>query len=506
MLSQGLVTEINQRDNKILALEEAKAHLVQTLVEARRASGIGAAGMPRLPILDQLRHFPPRIETEIDTPVESKMQELIAIRIASRHGSSSKNSVVVDGDPYSSIADKEEEVVFSSDNGARSIVANGQKGSVSEIDAASDNCEAGSQEVKTTVDRQNVHPEKECINEYPGVSDTSSPPDRSTTKETLEQPREGSSVSHMSTSKRVSWATKNVLQPEAPVMRKKIAPEPESRTTRINSFSYPLHGNRVTVKPTTASMALDEGQHPHDKAEASGMTKIGNDTQDPCQDTYQHLAGKSPLDHVSEDHHQLPPEDDKKEDEAIGGSAATLFPPQPPLPRKPGMTEDNGDDMGDTIPLQVISRRPSGMGGLSSPSRTTCFDISTLPGTITVSTRPDGIVDHGHSSEAVRHVGSVKVTDDPPGSLRVGSGDERGNGQQKTQQDHGATGQQCAHGEKVSDVPRSRLLSGVAVLKHGSGRGKAKGKILRVSPDFSEVFYTAVGRCARSHLVPKIVS
>lgn len=39
----------------------------------------------------------------------------------------------------------------------------------------------------------------------------------------------------------------------------------------------------------------------------------------------------------------------------------------------------------------------------------------------------------------------------------------------------------------------SRLYGGVRVLKHGSWRG-ARPKVLRVTSDLTEVFYTAIGR------------
>lgn len=48
-----------------------------------------------------------------------------------------------------------------------------------------------------------------------------------------------------------------------------------------------------------------------------------------------------------------------------------------------------------------------------------------------------------------------------------------------------------------SETPvfRSRLVDGVPVLKYGGGRGKTpKPKVLWVTPDLSEIFYTQMGR------------
>lgn len=41
---------------------------------------------------------------------------------------------------------------------------------------------------------------------------------------------------------------------------------------------------------------------------------------------------------------------------------------------------------------------------------------------------------------------------------------------------------------------RSRLVEGVPVLKHAGGRGKPKAKVLWVTPDLSEIYYTQAGR------------
>lgn len=493
--------EIHQRDNKIRALEGAKAHLVQNLVEARRALGVGAAVTsepPQVAIPEQLRRSPRRKETEIEARVESKVHDVIAIETTSRHGSSSNNSAVVDGDLDSSVADKKEEVVFGSDNSVRAFVVSGQGGGGSTDEACSDTREVRPQELEI-MDRQSPDAERKCIDERPDASGTSHPPHRLTTHGKLERPREGSSVSAMSASKRVSWVAEDVSQLEVPVVRKKLAPEPEGGTARGHSFSYPVHGNRVTIKPTPATTSPgEEGQHPQDKA-GNGLSKTEDKHQDARQHICQHPTGKSPSDRVLGDHHQ--PQQEEKQDEAIGELRVTVFPPQPPLPLRPDTTEDSGDGKGDTPPLRP--RRPSDLGGLSPPSQTTCFDISTPTGTTTRPSRADTIADRDQASQALRPADKVQVTNGPLQQLGADSDSKRGVGHQETQ-DRVAVGQHGLRGKKISNVPKPRLLSGVPVLKRGSGRGNAKGKVLWVSPDFSEVFYTAIGRWAWSHVIPMI--
>lgn len=48
--------------------------------------------------------------------------------------------------------------------------------------------------------------------------------------------------------------------------------------------------------------------------------------------------------------------------------------------------------------------------------------------------------------------------------------------------------------ESETPVFRSRLVDGVPVLKYGGGRGKPKRKVLWVTSDLSEIFYTQTGR------------
>eukprot|EP00903_Cladosiphon_okamuranus_P016696 g15391.t2 len=57
-----------------------------------------------------------------------------------------------------------------------------------------------------------------------------------------------------------------------------------------------------------------------------------------------------------------------------------------------------------------------------------------------------------------------------------------------------------AGSEIGTDTPafRPRLVDGVPVLKYGGARGKPKPKVLWVTPDFSEIFYTQTGRTTNS--------
>ena len=48
--------------------------------------------------------------------------------------------------------------------------------------------------------------------------------------------------------------------------------------------------------------------------------------------------------------------------------------------------------------------------------------------------------------------------------------------------------------ESETTAFRSRLVDGVPVMKYGGGKGKPKPKVLWVTPDLSEIFYTQAGR------------
>ena len=90
---------------------------------------------------------------------------------------------------------------------------------------------------------------------------------------------------------------------------------------------------------------------------------------------------------------------------------------------------------------------------------------------------------HSSSSEAMKRSGSEA-------SRRTTAGVEG-----ETVRDEETTLAPRPEQEYISGATVPRLVGGIRVLKYGgSGRGKTKAKTLWVTPDLSEIYYTAIGR------------
>lgn len=301
--------------------------------------------------------------------------------------------------------------------------------------------------------------------------------------------------------------------------RKRLAPETVMHTGSI-PISYPHRGGRVTI-----SVPIPALQHPENYRHA-------NKSRDSAAVVSDNPAGTPAITSSNATHHIECTETEVNPETSV--SPAPLLQPS-------GRGDDSVEGSTRTTPLTL----PSSIGDTatstvhgsprsdSTPSNTpeaprdldrgatvepvvgrSGFDSEHEAGDDDTEEISEGV--HGDSSVAVRNpelqesirsiVGSDRARnsdltaesarDDGRAELKPDSPGAQGGGDEMRDE---AAPSETSVFEDVGNMsaPRSQLLGGVRVLKH-SAWGKAKPKILRVTPDLSEILYTAIGRWVHS--------
>lgn len=308
--------------------------------------------------------------------------------------------------------------------------------------------------------------------------------------------------------------------------RKQLTPQASEIPGRVTTISYPRCGNRATFTPMVASKITpamgkasdsirslkEAGIQREDETTASPVTaqaagKVPNDLgrlarRSKSEDKQVGLCGaqSSPLQQPSQnttvehspspqDARQLPctPSDKALPNDHPTSSTDTMSDPQRNVGTSVGDAEDIGGEGG------------GGRGGSGAATQT--------KGRENAEPREssDGLVDGGRiavtpgpsRSPVPAGNGDSDCPKPSPSNREEVGGVERGGLEVDAESRVPVPPRLEEVGreaEPETPVLRSRLVDGVPVLKYGGGRGKPKPKVLWVTPDLSEIFYTQAGR------------
>lgn len=588
MHRQELVDEIRQRDLKIHALEEAKAHLVTSLVKARRCSnsyGVPSEEQPQptSPHRVQLTSTEQEVRRNGGTASESRTNEIQAMFAAADMKTdlnhNTKGNIFIGPDVcLSSCSSEEMEGACGRNSDLQRLPSRNEppreaRGKIIIGSAVADTI---AQERQRTV-RENGHVGNDVVQYDRTTGYAERKTKTATTVKAPQRSQAGSSALPSSPAKTETSvvADKKEIRSVLPT-RKKLAPElaADDTRTRRSSISYPLRGNRVTVTPAAAAAAV-----PVEDKRLQGTAGDSGNTSPSKSDLREDPSTRALAHRTIETHHspgieradvrKNADDDDRCEDppgkpstgRALGldrdpsarplevGSSGGRSCSQPPLPRSLRRVASGAERT--PSPLSIPPR--AGWVNLSPPSEAMCFGVSTLTplrvpagngdkvatfvATILGRTVGDGddckiaeqevgqeksVNQHRREFLSPRYPHDPGAEPDSVGKKREESGGGDGvlpNGTRThnaktgiclsttTAENQGATVRDLEHQgtglppkisvlltKTASGASETRLLSGVSVLKHSGGWGEAKAKVLWVSPDLSEVFYTNKGR------------
>ena len=321
--------------------------------------------------------------------------------------------------------------------------------------------------------------------------------------------------------------------------RRQLNPQFAVIPGRVTTISYPRCGSRVTIERPVEKKPLSEDRSKEPKGSMEVVGRRAADVVEKAHDVDAEqmeapdatakayndadiLKAKAPddagkLEAQSECSEQASPRPEPPLPRPLGDDRAVGLTPAPPFPRRPSnlpaectfsktapllsdgsvctavCTPDAklrfGDKLADNLEEKIVlgdvnpanAAEEMKFGGKGGGSRSTEGRGRTNGGVAVESaTTPRlGINDRRNGDEG-RHETSpcARVGEDKgePHSFKTGLPAESRKNE-----------------DPLSDMFASRLVDGVPVLKYG-GKGKPKPKVLWVTPDLSELFYTRVGR------------
>ena len=325
--------------------------------------------------------------------------------------------------------------------------------------------------------------------------------------------------------------------------RRQLNPQFAVIPGRVTAISYPRCGSRVTIERPVEKKPLNEnkgkepggGMEAADKRASDVTPKVHDDTEqvealDVAGKAYDDAGKMKALDDTEKAY------DDAGKLDAQRGCDEQAAPcPEPPLARRLG----DGRVVGLT-PAPPFPRRPSNLPADCTFSKTAPLlsdgSVCTATCTPDAKLRVDdtlmdsledkrrlGDVESASVAEETRFGGTGGISGSTEGGGQTNGGVEVGsaatprlgindhrNGEEErrdappsasVREDKGEAhsvearlpAQSTKNEGPMSDMFASRLVDGVPVLKYG-GQGKPKPKVLWVTPDLSELFYTRVGR------------
>lgn len=263
------------------------------------------------------------------------------------------------------------------------------------------------------------------------------------------------------------------------LQRKQLAPPTTAGRRRVSTISYPQHGSRVTLI-TPAS----DGSPLEDEVEVA-------------------KAEEAPVSTGSGSAERAPDEPPGIEDAEVSATQPTKVPcPAPPMPRRPSNTSVAGHAPTPLLPCHPSAEAVVGAGKpggdavslSSSGERVGSSSDCRVAGKSSASTGPAAETD----GEKGEDVCENDLLEGPAGPLATIRSVDAIAGNERPQQGEGNVDMSTPtpttrKDDGVQGVVPTHLVDGVRVLKH-SGRGKPKMKVLWVTPDLSEIFYTKIGR------------
>lgn len=311
--------------------------------------------------------------------------------------------------------------------------------------------------------------------------------------------------------------------------RRQLNPQFAVIPGRVTSISYPRCGSRVTIERPVEKKPLNK----YAKKEPGGdMEAVGKRASGVAEKAHADTEKVEPLD-VTEKAY-----DDAGKLEAesgCGGLAGTC--PTPPLPRRLG-----GEQAAGLTPAPPLPSRPANLSAEFTFTKTA--PLLSDGSVRTVVCTPDAklrvadkfvnsledtlrlgeVVESASAAEETKFGGKEGISGSTeggghtnggsavesaattprlaPNDLRIGEEGRHqappnacvGEGKGEAHSfEIGLPMQATKSEDPLSDLFASRLVDGVPVLKYG-GKGKPKPKVLWVTPDLSELFYTRVGR------------
>ena len=314
----------------------------------------------------------------------------------------------------------------------------------------------------------------------------------------------------------IAWPTRRQLNPKFAVI-----------PGRVNAISYPRRGTRVTIELPVEKKPPTEDKHREPEGDLEAVGRRASSVTEKAYDEAQKMEASSAEDKAYSDAQKV------EEHSGYDGQAAPC--PPPPLPRRPSDKLVVGP-----TPAPPLPSRPSNLSAGCTFSKTApllsdgsvCTAVCTpdaklrLVGTGINNSENKfclGDVEPTSVAEETGFGGSGRMSGSAEGGGRTAAGDvfESTATARSTTNDvyigeeesheappsawvgedkretHSLEDESPAQSPKnehsTSDMFASRLVEGVPVLKYG-GKGKPKPKMLWVTPDLSELFYTRVGR------------
>eukprot|EP00904_Undaria_pinnatifida_P008655 jgi/Undpi1/491/HiC_scaffold_10.g03957.m1 len=318
----------------------------------------------------------------------------------------------------------------------------------------------------------------------------------------------------------IAWPTRRQLNPKFAVI-----------PGRVNAISYPRRGTRVTIELPVEKKPPTEDKHREPEGDLEAVGRRASSVTEKAYDEAQKMEASSAEDKAYSDAQKV------EEHSGYDGQAAPC--PPPPLPRRPSDKLVVGP-----TPAPPLPSRPSNLSAGCTFSKTApllsdgsvCTAVCTpdaklrLVGTGINNSENKfclGDVEPTSVAEETGFGGSGRMSGSAEGGGRTAAGDvfESTATARSTTNDvyigeeesheappsawvgedkretHSLEDESPAQSPKnehsTSDMFASRLVEGVPVLKYG-GKGKPKPKMLWVTPDLSELFYTRVGRTRNS--------
>lgn len=326
--------------------------------------------------------------------------------------------------------------------------------------------------------------------------------------------------------------------------RRQLNPQFAVIPGRVTAISYPRCGSRVTIERPVEKKPLSEDRS---KEPGGGMEAVDSRVEDVMEQAHDVDAEQKEAPDGTEkayndtermnalDITKKAPDDDGKLEVQSGCGGQASSRPEPPLPRRLGDERVVG-----LTPAPPFPSRPSNLPVECAMSKTApllsdgsvCTAICTPDaklrfGDKLINNLGDnfrlGDVEPTRAAKEMRFGGkgggsrSTEGRGRTDGGIavesastpRLGINDRRNGDEERNEtspsalvaEDKGEThsfktglpAQSRKNEDPLSNMFASRLVDGVPVLKYG-GKGKPKPKVLWVTPDLSELFYTRVGR------------